>query len=175
MYRKRKRFDIDVEAITTQVRQEVIAQVTEEVTTKVTKDVSAKVTQDIMSYPADQGFQVRPPPSRTPSPACGWRSSCASACNAVANELELENISIDPDTIDLLKGPTQCSLVANHRGYQAVVAVGRVFPQEIELQSVPIDYEHAVVQVEYVRLGYVLQPPPDDDTNKLGEALVKRI
>jgi hypothetical protein len=56
-----------------------------------------------------------------------------------------------------------------------MVAVGRVFPQEIELQSVPIDYEHAVVQVEYVRLGYVLQPPPDDDTNKLGEALVKRI
>jgi hypothetical protein len=65
MYRKRNRFDIDVEAITTQVRQEVIAQVTEEVTTKVTKDVSAKVTHDIMSYLADQGFQVRPPPSRT--------------------------------------------------------------------------------------------------------------
>jgi hypothetical protein len=57
MYRKRNRFDIDVEAITTQVRQEVIAQVTEEVTTKVTKDVSAKVTHDIMSYLADQDFR----------------------------------------------------------------------------------------------------------------------
>jgi hypothetical protein len=103
MYRKRKRSDVDVEAITAQVRQEVTAQVTEEVTAKVTKEVSAKVTQDIMSYLADQGFQVKPPPSRTPSPACGRRSSCASASNAVANALEFENISVDPDTIDLLK------------------------------------------------------------------------
>jgi len=178
MYRKRKRSDVDVEAITAQVRQEITAQVTEDVTAKVTKEVSAKVTQDIMSYLADQGFHIRPPPSRTPSPACGRRSSCASASNAVANELELENISFDPDTIDLLKQPTQCSLVANLRGYQVVVAEGRVFPQEIELQSVPIDYEHAVVQVEYVHLGYedyVLQSSPDDDTNTLGEALLKRI
>ncbi|XP_021308219.1 uncharacterized protein LOC110432337 isoform X3 [Sorghum bicolor] len=178
MYRKRKRSDVDVEAITAQVRQEITAQVTEDVTAKVTKEVSAKVTQDIMSYLADQGFHIRPPPSRTPSPACGRRSSCASASNAVANELELENISFDPDTIDLLKQPTQCSLVANLRGYQVVVAEGRVFPQEIELQSVPIDYEHAVVQVENVHPGYedyVLQSPPDDDTNTLGEALLKRI
>ncbi|XP_002464454.2 uncharacterized protein LOC8067380 isoform X2 [Sorghum bicolor] len=182
MYRKRKRTDVDVEAIaaqvredvTAQVREDVTAQVTKEVTTKVTKEVSAKVTQDIMAYLADQGFQVKPPPSRTPSPACGRRSSCCSA----TNDLDLENISIDPDTIDLLQEPTQCSLIANLRGYQAVVAEGRVFPKETELQSVQIDHEHAVVQVEYVHPGYenhVLQPPPDDDTNTLGEALLKRI
>ena len=182
MYRKRKRTDVDVEAIAAQVREDVIAQVredvtaqvTKEVTTKVTKEVSAKVTQDIMAYLADQGFQVKPPPSRTPSPACGRRSSCCSA----TNDLDLENISIDPDTIDLLQEPTQCSLIANLRGYQAVVAEGRVFPKETELQSVQIDHEHAVVQVEYVHPGYenhVLQPPPDDDTNTLGEALLKRI
>jgi hypothetical protein len=59
-----------------------------------------------------------------------------------------------------------------------VVAEGRVFPKETELRSVLIDYDHAVVQVEYVHPGhenYVLQPPPDDDTNTLGEALLKRI
>jgi hypothetical protein len=48
MYRKRKRSDVDVQEITTQVRQEVIAQVTEEVT--------AKVTKDIMSFLVDQGI-----------------------------------------------------------------------------------------------------------------------
>jgi hypothetical protein len=117
-----------VEAIAAQVRQEIIAQVTEEVTAKVTKEVSAKVTQDIMSYLAYQGFQVRPPPSRNPSPACRRRSSCAFASNVVANELELKNISIDPNTIDLLKEPTQCSFVANLRGYQVVVVGGQVFP-----------------------------------------------
>jgi hypothetical protein len=68
MYRKRKRsgaVDVDVEAIAAQVRQEVTAQVTQEVTAKVTQEVTSKVTQDVMSYLADQGLLVRPPPSRT--------------------------------------------------------------------------------------------------------------
>jgi hypothetical protein len=179
IYRKRKRSGaVDVEAIAAQVRQEVTAQVTEEVTAKVTKEVISKVTQDVMSYLVDQGLLVRPPPSRTPSPAYGQRSSCASTSSAVANKLELEPILTDPDTIDLLTEPTQCSLVADLRGYRAVVAEGHVFPKEFEVQSVQIEYDHAVVRVECVHPGYeeyVLQPPPNDDTKTLGEALLQRI
>ena len=181
MYRKRKRsgaVDVDVEAIAAQVRQEVTAQVTQEVTAKVTKEVTSKVTQDVMSYLADQGLLVRPPPSRTPSPACGRRSSCASASNAVPNDLELGPSSVAPDTIDLLEEPTQCSLVVNLGNYRPVVAEGRMFPKEFVLESVQIDYDYAIVQVECVHQGYedyVLQPPPNDDIKTLREALLQRI
>jgi hypothetical protein len=59
-----------------------------------------------------------------------------------------------------------------------VVAEGRVFPKEFELESVQIDYDYAIVQVECVHQGYedyVLQPPPNDDTKTLREALLQRI
>ncbi|CAD6251285.1 unnamed protein product [Miscanthus lutarioriparius] len=181
MYIKRKRsgaVDVDVQAIAAQVRQEVTAQVTQEVTAKVTKEVTSKVTQDVMSYLVDQGLLVRPPSSRTPSPACGRRSSCASASNAVPNDLELGPSSVAPDTIDLLEEPTQCSLVVNLGNYRPVVAEGRVLPKEFVLESVQIDYDYAIVQVECVHQGYedyVLQPPPNDDIKTLREALLQRI
>jgi hypothetical protein len=171
MYRKRKRSTaVDMEAITAQVRQKVTAEITE--------DVRAKVTKDVMTYLAEQGLLVKPPTSRSPSPAQGRRSSCASATNAAANESELGPNSIDPDSIDLLKEPTECVLVADIRGLQAVVADGRVFPKEFKVQSVPIEFDHAVVQVEYIHPGYedyVLQIRPSDDVKTLGEALLQRI
>jgi len=160
MYRKRKRsgaVDVDVEVIAAQVRQEVTAQVTQEVTAKVTKEVTSKVTQDVMSYLVDQGLLVRPPSSRTPSPACGRRSSCASASNAVPNDLELGPSSVAPDTIDLLEEPTQCSLVVNLGNYRPVVAEGRVFPKEFVLESVQIDYDYAIVKWNvYIRVMRIM-------------------
>jgi hypothetical protein len=59
-----------------------------------------------------------------------------------------------------------------------VVAEGRVFPKEFELESVQIDYDYAIVQVECVHQGYedyVLQLSPNDDTKTLREALLQRI
>jgi hypothetical protein len=53
-----------------------------------------------------------------------------------------------------------------------------VFPQQFQLQSVPIEYDHAVVQVECVHPGYedyVLQIRPNDDTKTLREALLQRV
>jgi len=92
--------------------------------------------------------------------------------------LELGPSSVAPDTIDLLEEPTQCSLVVNLGNYRPVVAEGRVFPKEFVLESVQIDYDYAIVQVECVHQGYedyVLQPPPNDDIKTLREALLQRI
>ena len=86
--------------------------------------------------------------------------------------------SIDPDTIDLLTEPTQCSLLADLRGLRVVVVEGQVFPKQVELHTVPIQYDHAVVQVECVCQGHedhVLQLPPNDETETLGDALLQRI
>ena len=68
--------------------------------------------------------------------------------------------------------------VVNLGNYRPVVAEGRVFPKEFVLESVQIDYDYAIVQVECVHQGYedyVLQPPPNDDIKTLREALLQRI
>ncbi|CAD6258516.1 unnamed protein product [Miscanthus lutarioriparius] len=150
MYRKRKRSGaVDVDV------QAIAAQVREEVTAQVTQEVTAKVTKEVTSKVTQDVMSY------------------------LADQgLLLGPSSVAPDTIDLLEEPTQCSLVVNLGNYRPVVAEGRVFPKEFVLESVQIDYDYAIVQVECVHQGYedyVLQPPPNDDIKTLREALLQRI
>lgn len=57
-------------------------------------------------------------------------------------------------------------------------ARGWVFPNQNELHTVPIHDGNAIVQVEFVCPGYedyVLELPPNDEINTLGEALLQRV
>jgi hypothetical protein len=44
----------------------------------------------------------------------------------------------DPNVVDLLTDPTACTLIINPRGKMEVVAIGRVFPKQTELNSPPV-------------------------------------
>jgi len=160
MYRKRKR--VDVEAI----KEEVRSQVTQEVTEKVTQDVTEKVTNDIMTKLLERGIDLRSPSN--PTSMFSLKSSCASASGALCNV-----------QLDLLIEPTLCTLVINPGGYQVVVARGRVFPQQKQLYSVPVQDGYAIVLIDFVypeHEGYVLSPPISrDEVRTLGEALFKRV
>ena len=139
MYRKRKQStsDVDVEAI-------------KEVKSHVTEQITKKVTNDIMAMLRDQGVHVRSP-SNTPSSVGGWKSSCASALDAVKRDY-FDRLEATPnlDNVDLLTEPTPCSLVINPRGYQMEVARGHEFPAQIELCSQPVMEHNAIVHINYV-------------------------
>ncbi|CAL4906881.1 unnamed protein product [Urochloa decumbens] len=176
MYRKRKRNSlVDMEAIKDQIR--------------------AEVTRDVLSMLSAQGIQLQPF-SRNPSPApVGRRSSCASASDAAEINADVlrataehssdpEKLQMapymdpEPDSIDLLSEPTPCSLIAIDDGYRVEVARGLVYPQQTTLHSVPILAGYAVVKVEMVvnkYEGMELDPPPNDETSKLGGALLQRV
>ena len=81
-----------------------------------------------MAMLCDQGVHLRSP-SNNPSPVGGRKSSCASASDAIDHVQydELE-VTLDPDTVDLLIEPTPCTLVINPAGYQMEVARGMLFP-----------------------------------------------
>ena len=88
-----------------------------------------------MAMLRDQGVHLRSP-SNTPSPIGGQKSSCALASDVVERDyIDRLEATPDPDTVDLLKEPTPCSLVINPGGYQMEVARGRVFPAQTELCS----------------------------------------
>ncbi|GJN34839.1 hypothetical protein PR202_gb23538 [Eleusine coracana subsp. coracana] len=85
-----------------------------------------------------------------------------------------EQRDLDPDSIDRLSEPTPCSLVINPRGYQREVARGQVYPQQTILHTIPILDGYVVVKVEFVHptfAHHVLVPPPNDETQNLGQAL----
>lgn len=82
--------------------------------------------------------------------------------------------SPEVDSIDLLTKPTLCSLIIYNGGHQMEIAWGQVYPQQTKLHIVPILYGHAVVKVEFVHpryRDYMLQPPPNDETTLLGQAI----
>jgi hypothetical protein len=163
MYRKRKRTaSVDVEKIKAELR--------------------AEVTEDIMTMLAAQGLQIQPI-SRNPSPAPGWRSSCASASeptnvdgnnkedhhedmNLMREDIEnredqhddmdllMRGRDLDLDSIDVLTDPTPCALLIYPGGYQIEVARGLVYPKQTELHTVLILDEHVVVKVEYVHMNF---------------------
>jgi len=115
-------------------------------------------------------------PSNTPCPG-DQKSSRASASDAVDNvQFDRLEATLDPDTMDLLTEPTLCTLVINPRGYQMEVARGRVFPQQSELCSQPVQDGYAVVHVYFVypeHEGLVLSPPPSVEVTTLGQAIFK--
>ena len=128
----------------------------------------AELTKDILSILAAQGLQIVAL-SRNTSPAPGWRSSCASASEAAkqhnggpsdqedgdgnGNEHEdeiPERMDTDHDTISGLSDPTPCALMHTVGGHRSEVACGMVYPRQLELHTVPINVECAVVKVEFV-------------------------
>jgi hypothetical protein len=110
MYRKRKRAatsdDMDVEAITVEVRSQVIEELRE------------KVTNDVIAMLRDQGMDIRDirSPTMTPSPIGGRKSSYASASGA-ADNYDGHEATPDLDTVDDLIEPIVCSQVMNPGGY----------------------------------------------------------
>ncbi|KAJ1255962.1 hypothetical protein BS78_K127600 [Paspalum vaginatum] len=147
MCRKRRQFNaVDVEAITAQVTQDVIA--------KVTQQISA--------------------PSPTPgTPRTRRWSSCASALEVECNHLKEtpcetaekndagEDVQAEPDSINLLTEPTTCSLLIVLAGHHIEVTRGWVFPHQTVLHMAPLLEDHVVIQVEYA--------------TTIGQALMHRI
>ncbi|KAL6654028.1 hypothetical protein ACP70R_007493 [Stipagrostis hirtigluma subsp. patula] len=168
MYKKRKRSEVDVDKLT------------ETITAQVTQDVMARVATLL----ASQGIQFELPTPATVSPADGHKSSCASA-GASGREPDLYEEMMqatahepEPDTIDLLSEPTPCSLMIILGGYDIEVARGLVYPQQLELHTVPIRDDFAVVFVDHANSDYhdwVLEVPPNDEITTLGQAQLQRI
>jgi hypothetical protein len=166
MYRKRKRSNVDMEAIKEEVRSQL------------TIEVTAKVTRDIMDMLREHGVPLVSP-SNTTTSVGGRQSSCASASDAVCNaQLDKLGVILDPNVVDLLTDPTACTLIINPRGKMEVVATGRVFPKQTELYSPPVQDGYVVVHVDFVyqeHEGIVLNPPLSGEITNLGEALFKRV
>jgi hypothetical protein len=154
MYKKRKRSgDIDVEALT--------------------QSITETVYQGIVQRFAAQGVVIPSDPAGD-SPIARGKSSQASR----EVEQPVFSPSMEPDTIDLLDGPTPCSLVIRPGGYQIEVAKGQVHPEVQVLHTVPIRPGYAVVFVDFVHANAVdtdLPVPPNDEIQKLGQARLQRI
>jgi len=54
------------------------------------------------------------------------------------------------DNISGLSDPTPCALMHTVGGHRSEVAWGTVYPRQLELHTVPINVECAVVKVEFV-------------------------
>jgi hypothetical protein len=110
----------------------------------------------------------------------GLKSSSASVSDAVCNVHSNEHgggMSY-PSHVDHLTKPTVCTLVLITGGFQTEVARGKIFPQQTLLHSKPILDGYVSVLVEFVyaeHWGYVLDPPPNDETHTLGQALFQRV
>ncbi|CAL5089802.1 unnamed protein product [Urochloa decumbens] len=160
MYRKRRKqaSSVDLRAIKEELRVEL--------------------HQDLLSLLASQGLQIVPV-SRNTSPAPGRMSSCASASEVAARDINegplnnedeeapkndspirnedpelMELMELDRswshDTISCLSEPTPCALFHTVGGHRVVVAWGQVYPKQFLLHSVQVDVECAVVKVEKI-------------------------
>jgi hypothetical protein len=162
MYRKRKRSNVDMEAIKEEVRSQL------------TKEVTVKVPRDIMDMLREHGVPLMSP-SNTATSVGGRQSSCASNSDAVCNA-QLDGLGLipDPNVVDLLTDPTACTLIINPRGKMEVVAIGRVFPKQTELNSPPVQDGCVVVHVDFVyreHEGIVLNPLYSRGSSGVGVAL----
>jgi len=99
----------------------------------------------------EQGVPLRSP-SNTPTSIGGRQSSCASISDAVCNAAQLDELGgiLDLNVVDLLIEPTACTLVINPGGKMEVVAIGRVFPKQNELYSLPVQDGYTIVHVDFV-------------------------
>ena len=176
MYRKRKRSDVDTDAIKEEIRGEVL------------RDVIAMLRAqgvNLPDLPSNTNLPDLPSNTNLPDlpsntlPSMGAKdNSFASGADAVCNNVQLDgpggNGNSYPNPMDLLTEPTYCTLVSNSGGYPVEVAKGQVFPNRTVLHSVPIQDGYVVVLVDFVHPGhesFVLTPPPNDEITTLGEAL----
>jgi hypothetical protein len=163
MYRKRKRSDVDVDAIKDELREEIKDELREE------------LTKDIIAMLREQGVNLVLPSNTLPAVGA-MKSSCSSASDAVCNNVQLDRpggISY-PNPVDLVGNATSCALVSN----QVEVGKGKVFPMQTELYSVPVQDGYVVVLVDFVypeHESFVLTPPPTAEVTTLGEAMFKRV
>lgn len=122
-----------------------------------------------------------PPPALT-----GFKSSCASkeVEGPVASSVPVRSVqspampSVEPDTIDLLEGPTPCSLVMKPGGYTIELARGVVLPGQTVCHTVPVGPDFAVVKPDVVWTNcraHPLEIPIEDEVTTLGDALHQRI
>ena len=83
----------------------------------------------------------------------------------------------DHDTISGLSDPTPCALKHNVSGHRAEVAWGTVYPRQLELHTVPINIECAMIKVGFVAEwpDIVLPFSPNDEISTFGEAVSQRI
>ena len=136
MYKKRKRFAVDVDAIT--------------------RDITRKVYASIMGQLASQGIEISMP--QEASTEAAGKSSCSSK----EVDQKVVDAVIEPDTIDLLEGPTHCSLVIRPGRYLIEVASGQVLPNVRILHQVLIRDSYAMVTVDIVHSNttdHVLELP----------------
>jgi hypothetical protein len=157
MYRKRKRLDVDVEALKDELHEEV----------------RGEVIGDVITFLREHGINLALPSNTLPS--VGGKSSCASTSDAVCNNVELDGPSgnLYPNLLDHVR-EVECTLVSN----QVEVAKGTAFPQQKEVYSVPVQDGFIVVLVDFVypeHESFLLNPPPTDEITTLGDAMHKRV
>ena len=88
-----------------------------------------------------------------------------------------ESPSPEPDTIDLLTGPTKCSLV-DGAGCDMELALATVYPHQETIHTVLVQNGYAVVQPTYVwtNARHITLPiPVGDENTTLGDPLLQRI
>ena len=83
----------------------------------------------------------------------------------------------DYGTINGLSDLTPCALMYIVGGYRSELAWGTVYPRQLELHTVPINIECAVVKVEFVAEwpDIVLPFSPNDEISTIGEAVFQMI
>ncbi|TVU23838.1 hypothetical protein EJB05_26221, partial [Eragrostis curvula] len=168
--------DINVDQLKDDLRSELKSEVTREVIAHFSEILAA------------QGLQIVPI-SPGPSPIGARKSSCASqngpgagedndAMMDVSNEENPPPAHEDEDSIDLLTGPTPCSLMLNVAGHIIKVGRGQVHPKQDVIHCAKVREGYVVVRVDYVHADFVnelLEVAPNDEITTLGEAPQQRI
>ncbi|KAJ1262517.1 hypothetical protein BS78_09G114000 [Paspalum vaginatum] len=84
----------------------------------------------------------------------------------------------EPDSTHLLTDPTTCALLMILGGHHIEGAMGRFFPHQTMLHTVPLLKDHVVVQAEFVHsnfVDYALPVPFNDEVTTIGQALLHRM
>lgn len=153
MYKKRKRSGaVDMDALT--------------------QDITRKVYVNIMQMLTAQGIEITI--LAEASPGTAGNISCAS------KEVDQKVVAImtEPDTIDLLEGPTPCSLVIRPGGYLIKVARGQVLSVICILHTVlicAISWLRWAWYIVIPPITYYSSPPPNEEFTTLDEALRQKI
>ncbi|TVU09218.1 hypothetical protein EJB05_42666, partial [Eragrostis curvula] len=96
----------------------------------------------------------------------------------VSNEEHPPPAHEDDDSIDLLTGPTPCTLMMNVAGHIIEVGRGQVHPKQNVIHCAKVREGYVVVRVDYVHADFIdqlLEVAPNDEITTLGEALQQRI
>ncbi|CAD6340210.1 unnamed protein product [Miscanthus lutarioriparius] len=115
---------------------------------------------------------------RTISSYTGWKHGWPGCSGMYRKRKRSGAVDVDVEAIAAQVRQEVTAQVTQEVSLRPRLVEGRVFPKEFVLESVQIDYDYAIVQVECVHQGYedyVLQPPPNDDIKTLREALLQRI